>query len=133
MPAKKGGGAVRRTASQSSPRNLPASSNAISTSNDICKGFCDNNICNKLVFKNSAESIGCKLCNQWYHVKCAEVSEAANQAISTHKLVWLCKDCQERIPALRKLLASDEAAHEKHLEKLSAKIEKLQGEVTENA
>ena len=45
----------------------------------------------------------CDVCNFWFHIDCADVSEGKYQAINEYKMHWYCKQCES---ASSKLLLS---------------------------
>ena len=124
---------MRRTASQSSRRTEDGiSRQEIKSSKDICNGFVNNNICNRIVLKSGQESIECQLCLRWYHARCAGLNEDAHRAIETHSLVWMCKQCQDLIPELREIQAEKQNPCEKQLERLSIEMAEIRNEVVRN-
>ena len=62
---------------------------------EINKATCQK--CNKECVEKPAvfeeTSIDCDICQQWYHVTCAEMCKGKHDAISDFKLKWYCKHC----------------------------------------
>ena len=52
----------------------------------------------QVVVKNDDSSIGCELCEKWYHIKCQGISESELKFIAEHKelnLHWFCLTCDK--------------------------------------
>ena len=95
----------------------------------ICKGGDDT--CNKVIKRKEA-SIECDSCGEWYHSECQGLSQGAHDAITEHKLFWVCGECQKQffeVRNIRKQVKLDLEQVEAHVvnkvEEVKSMVEKV--------
>ena len=71
---------------------------------------CKCSICNKDVAENDNKTIGCDICNNWFHSKCVGCPDALVEFMNANgpetflgNLIWICPKCKESSPINIKL------------------------------
>ena len=60
----------------------------------VCKG--GDAECGKIITRKES-CIQCEACGEWYHPSCQGLCSGAFEAISEYDLLWICKNCKERL------------------------------------
>ena len=74
-------------------------------------------------------SIDCDICQQWYHVTCAEMCKGKHDAISDFQLKWYCMHCDMGAASLYEMcvsLRSQQIELKKEVSGLAERVEKCE-------
>ena len=66
----------------------------------ICKG---GDVACAKVIKPNEPSIECEGCEKWFHPECQGLSQGAFDAITEHRLFWVCGMCQKQFAETRNI------------------------------
>ena len=86
----------------------------------ICRG--GKKVCGQSFVKGE-ESVGCDLCDEWFHPRCIGMSIEAFRALHKYQFIWLCDSCKPNFMDVIKLGKKIETKIEDVKQEIMAKLE----------